>query len=179
VAITGITVSFASDDGKSDIIYMEQHDEVIGHDDGYQFMEQVNRPYKAVFDTMTADEYEALAQIVNLEAGNQPFDGRVAVVECVMNRVICPTGWKNTVLGVLSQRGQFVTWPYRHKAKVVPEDYAAIEYVRENGNTVISGYLASYGLDFSCYDYTYFATKKQSYARNHIKIHGHYFGMEK
>lgn len=53
----------------------------------------------------TSDRY-LMANIIFCEAGNQPFEGQVAVGAVIMNRVrsgVCP----NTISGVVYQKGQF------------------------------------------------------------------------
>ena len=47
-----------------------------------------------------------LAALIYCEAGNQPYDGKVAVGAVVMNR-IASSRFPNTLEGVIYQRGQF------------------------------------------------------------------------
>lgn len=54
-------------------------------------------------------DLDLLAAIIWCEAGNQPYDGMVAVGEVVMNRVASPS-FPNTIAAVLEQPGQFT--PY-------------------------------------------------------------------
>lgn len=61
-----------------------------------------------IFIEMTEDEYEELARVVYLEAGNQSADGQQAVVEVVFNRVL-HSAFPNTVHDVLHDPGQFST----------------------------------------------------------------------
>lgn len=108
-------------------------------------------------------EMEELKRIVAAEAQTQSLEGREAVVEVIFNRVLSDE-WPNTVHGVLSQKGQFATWRMRNQSWVVPDAaVAAIEYVLENGRTVLPE------------GYVYFDTKGTN-GRNHIKLGGHYFG---
>lgn len=51
-------------------------------------------------------DLDLLAAIIWCEAGNQPYDGMVAVGEVVMNRVASPS-FPNTIAEVLEQPGQF------------------------------------------------------------------------
>ena len=114
--------------------------------------------------TISDSEMEELKRIVAAEAQTQSLEGREAVVEVIFNRVLSPE-WPNTVHGVLSQRGQFATWHMRNQSWIVPgAAVAAIEYVLENGRTVLP--------DTS---YVYFDTKGTN-GKNHIKLGGHYFG---
>lgn len=53
----------------------------------------------------TTDEM-LLAALIQCEAGNQPYEGQVAVGAVVMNRVKCPA-YPNTIVGVIYASGQF------------------------------------------------------------------------
>lgn len=85
--------------------------------------------------TLTNEERDVLAKIVDLEAGNQCDLGQQAVVEVIFNRVT-HSGFNNDVIGVLSERGQFSTWSYRHKGTPDARTYANIDAV-VNGQTNI------------------------------------------
>ena len=52
------------------------------------------------------EEVKLLAALIFCEAGNQPYDGKVAVGAVVMNR-ISSKRFPNTLKGVIYQRGQF------------------------------------------------------------------------
>lgn len=54
----------------------------------------------------TADELKLLACLVQAEAGNQSYEGRLAVANVVLNRIRSPK-YANTMSGVIYQRGQF------------------------------------------------------------------------
>ena len=51
-------------------------------------------------------ELEVLAQLVEAEAGNQPFEGKCLVADVVLNRVESPL-FPNTISEVVFQEGQF------------------------------------------------------------------------
>ena len=53
-----------------------------------------------------ADELKLLAALIQCEAGNQPYEGRVAVGAVVMNRVKSGA-YPNTIYGVIYASGQF------------------------------------------------------------------------
>ena len=109
-------------------------------------------------------EMEELKRIVAAEAQTQSLEGREAVVEVIFNRVLSPE-WPNTVHEVLSQKGQFATWRMRNQSWIVPDAAtAAIEYVLENGRTVLP--------DTS---YVYFDTRGKN-GKGHIRIQNHVFG---
>lgn len=54
----------------------------------------------------SASEQELLAALIFCEAGNQPYDGQVAVGAVVMNRV-CSGSFPDTITDVIYQSGQF------------------------------------------------------------------------
>jgi len=56
--------------------------------------------------TATADELRLLAALIYCEAGNQPYEGLVAVGAVVMNRVKSPA-YPNTIYSVIYASGQF------------------------------------------------------------------------
>ena len=128
--------------------------------------------YEILIDTMTDKELDELCRVMFLECRGEPFEGKVAVAEVILNRVISED-WPDTVHDVLSQRGQFSTWHHIAKAYNVTEsDIAvsqgeinrAIMYVHDNGRTVLpSG------------NYVYFDTRGVN-GRNHVQIGNHYFG---
>jgi uncharacterized protein YgiM (DUF1202 family) len=61
---------------------------------------------QAVIDS--ADDVTLLAAIIQIEAGNEMYEGQVAVGAVVMNRVYSGS-YANSVSGVIFQRGQFAT----------------------------------------------------------------------
>ena len=128
--------------------------------------------YEILIDTMTDKELDELCRVMFLECRGEPFEGKVAVAEVILNRVISDD-WPDTVHDVLSQRGQFSTWHHIAKAYNVKEsDIAvsqgeinrAIMYVHDNGRTVLPND-----------NYVYFDTRGVN-GRNHIQIGNHYFG---
>ena len=128
--------------------------------------------YEILIDTMTDKELDELCRVMFLECRGEPFEGKVAVAEVILNRVISED-WPDTVHDVLSQRGQFSTWHHIAKAYNVKEsDIAvsqgeinrAIMYAYENGRTVLPNG-----------NYVYFDTRGVN-GRNHIQIGNHYFG---
>ena len=124
--------------------------------------------YSEAFNEMSAEEYDLMARILALEAQTEPFEGQVAVVEVIMNRVIGDR-YPDTIYDVLSQKGEFATWKYLDHPYNTPnqEQYDAINYVIENGPTILP------------IDYLYFSTGKASFAKDFIKIEHHYFGRAK
>jgi hypothetical protein len=117
--------------------------------------------------TISDSEMEELKRIVAAEAQTQSLEGREAVVEVIFNRVLSDE-WPDTVHGVLSQKGQFATWRMRNQSWVVPDAaVAAIEYVLENGRTVLPE------------GYVYFSRGRSKYGTDWIKLQDHWFGRMK
>lgn len=81
---------------------------------GYTEVGQYGRPF--ILEVSDSDEQiaeeerlgdmELIAQLVEAEAGNQPFEGKCLVVDVVLNRVASPD-FPNTVEEVIYQDGQF------------------------------------------------------------------------
>ncbi len=128
--------------------------------------------YEIIINTMTDAEFDELQRVMFLECRGESFEGKCAVAEVILNRVLSDD-WPDTVHDVLSQRGQFATWHYIAKAYDVSESNIeisqaeisrAIMYVYENGRTVLPND-----------NYVYFDTSGRN-GRNHVKVGGHYFG---
>jgi len=115
--------------------------------------------YTAIFETMTEEDYTALCRVVYIESAiaDCPDHVNIAVVETVLNRVLADE-FPNTIRGVCKQTGQFV---YKEVPAMSTATAEAIQYVKENGMTVLPDY-----------DYCYFATKKQSLGKDHVWIGG-------
>lgn len=94
---------------------------------------------------LSEDEEYELARVVWLEAGGASDACQQAVVEVVFNRVL-HWGFADYVLGVLSEKGQFVVWNYRDEATPGERAYANIRAVL-NGET-----------DWTNFNTVYFAT---------------------
>lgn len=128
--------------------------------------------YSIVFDEMTDAEVDEMCRVMFLECRGESFEGKVAVAEVILNRVL-QDGWPDTVHEVLSQRGQFSTYKRIGKAYDVSEGnievtqgeiHRALMYAYENGRTVLPNE-----------NYVYFDTSGIN-GRNHIQIGNHYFG---
>lgn len=97
-------------------------------------------------------ELELLAQLVEAEAGNQPFAGKCLVVDTILNRVESPL-FPDTITEVIFQEGQFtvITNGAFDKAawNMQESDYAAVLYETElhqnrevlyfNNNSMVAG----------------------------------------
>ena len=128
--------------------------------------------YSIVFDEMTDAEVDEMCRVMFLECRGESFEGKVAVAEVILNRVL-QDDWPDTVHEVLSQRGQFSTYRRIGKAYDVGEDnievtqgeiHRALMYAYENGRTVLPNE-----------NYVYFDTSGIN-GWNHVKIGNHYFG---
>lgn len=139
--------------------------------------------YTEVFTNATEDDMEALRNVVYWESviAGCELDVNAAVVETVLNRVISSDSYfPDTIAGVCKQRKQFVCKDASMSQNASQRVTEAIEFVKANGCTVLPGT-----------DYVYFATKKQSCAKDHVWIGarkadgtpkkglGMYFGRDK
>ena len=90
--------------------------------------EQVNQPERVAryADILLTDaDYDLLAAVVFLEAGNQSAAGQQAVVEVIFNRLI-HEAFPDTVSEVLWQEDQFSVMPALHLAQPGQAQYDAI-----------------------------------------------------
>ena len=122
--------------------------------------------YSETISNLTDYEKELICRITFREAGNQCIEGKRAVMEVILNRVLCPL-FPNTVEGVLSQPGQFSTWSNRHS--VTEEQLEAmteiLEMVATEEETILS------------LNYVYFNNAPSAFLQtNMIQIQDHYFG---
>ena len=104
---------------------------------GYTEVGEYGRPFviavedseEQIKEEIYLGELEILAQLVEAEAGNQDFEGKCLVVDCVLNRVESPL-FPDTISGVIFQEGQFsvITNGAFDKAawNMKESDYAAV-----------------------------------------------------
>ena len=103
---------------------------------GYAEVGEYGRPFVLCVDTdeqieeeIYLGQLEELAQLVEAEAGNQPFEGKCLVVDTVLNRVESPS-FPNSIHDVIFQEGQFsvITNGAWEKAawNMKESDYAAV-----------------------------------------------------
>lgn len=160
----------AEEDSKPMVIiytdgYMEMLNEretVVGVAPGEE-EEETQNIYSSI--VMTEEEQDLIARIVAAESQDECFEGRMAVAEVILNRVLSDE-WPNTVKGVLSQSGQFSTWKSRNSSWVISEFGAdAVNEVILNGPSILPDT-----------EYVYFSRKKQSYGRQYIRLGHHWFG---
>ena len=131
--------------------------------------------YQEIIDTASDEEIDELCRVMFLECRGESFEGKVACVETILNRVMSDN-FPDSVHEVLSERGQFNTWKHIADAYNVSEDDIAVSqgeicraimYVYDNGRTVLPSS-----------KYVYFDTRGIN-GRNHIHIDGQYFGAER
>lgn len=136
--------------------------------------------YYQVLSDMTQDEKELLLKIVALEAGDEDFEGKVAVIEVILNRCISrDPAWPDRISDVIYQKGQFTTVKYLSHPYMVPgdEEEEALQYVYDNGPTAIRSFLDENGYDdINSLNYIFFATFKANGVK-FVKHGGHYFSM--
>lgn len=84
---------------------------------------------------LTAEEIEILSRIVQLECGHDIHESKFATTETILNRIISPK-YPNTLIEVLSQKGQFSTWKNRNITEATPtaDTYSCVIMVL-NGQT--------------------------------------------
>jgi len=92
--------------------------------------------YKVVgrsIEYITQEEFDLLVSIVSAEARGEPFEGIVAVVDVILNRVDC-SWYPDTITGVVTQKSQFSVYGHGqyktapHTEKVIN----AVLYALEN-----------------------------------------------
>ena len=138
-------------------------------------IEEDENDYARVIRLASDKEIDELCRVLFLECRGESFEGKVACVETIFNRVLSEN-WPDSVHEVLSERGQFSTWKHIADAYDVDEDDSAVQqgeicraimYVYDNGRTVLpSG------------KYVYFDTRGIN-GRSHIRIDHQYFGAER
>jgi hypothetical protein len=119
-------------------------------------------PYRELINSFTQEEKELLYQITFAEAGNQTLEGQRAVIEVILNRILS-NQYPNTLVEVLSQKGQFTSWNVRNKVKHNQEQEIALDLVYSETPILNINYLT-------------FSIGKNSWGKNYVKIDNQYFG---
>ena len=122
--------------------------------------------YADLIDELNEEEKIMICQITFREAGNQPIEGKRAVIEVILNRVNSEY-WPDTVEDVLSQNRQFATQKGRNS--VSQDNVYNIMEILEERVYVEEPILPSI-------DYVYFNSLDEPGINNPIKIEGHWFG---
>lgn len=101
---------------------------------------------------LSGAEREHLAALTWCEAGSEPFEGQIAVVSTVLNRVD-DTRFPDTVEEVIRQEGQFIPvetgWydkVLKEKTKIKSSCFEAVDYVLQGNRTVDTLYFNQAGM---------------------------------
>lgn len=78
--------------------------------------------------SLTNEEIDLLAKIVWIEARGESQEGQEAVVEVIFNRMLAEN-YPNDLIGVISQLGQFESWPIVDQAFPTEKEYMSINAV--------------------------------------------------
>ena len=123
---------------------------------------ETTNPYETI--SISEDDIDLLAALVFHEARGESLDGQKAVVEVVFNRIL-DSDFKNSVYDVIYEKRQFSTASKLKGTTPNKENYEAVNYVIENGPTILST------------DYVYFSVGKSN-GHNFIKLGGHWFNTK-
>lgn len=126
--------------------------------------EPTKTPSRYAGITLTDEDVETLARLVWLEARGEPFEGQVAVVEVVFNRVLSAS-FPDTVDAVVYQKNQFTPAPRIQATTAEQTQYDAVWAAYEGENPITDQ------------DVVYFSTGPQN-DRVFAKIGNHYFCRE-
>ncbi len=123
----------------------------------------VQETYAADTNTQPApsEELDLMHRCIQAEAGNQSYEGKLAVAEVIRNRVNHPS-WPATIEGVILQGGQF---------GVVAN--GSINSVTPDADTIAAADAALAGSSILPSDYVYFNTSPNG--ADPIQIGDHYF----
>jgi len=102
---------------------------------------------------LSDEEFNLVAQVVQAEAGGEPYEGQVAVANVIFNRL--KAGWGRTVTEVITQKGQFTKVRKKPSASVKE----AVKEALYGKNAVPEGTLFFQNLDISK-DFTIPRSKK-------------------
>jgi len=84
---------------------------------------------------ITEEDIETLARLVWLEARGEPFEGQVAVVEVVLNRILSPS-FPDTVEAVVYQKNQFSPAAYIPETTPTETQYRAVAAAIEGSDPI-------------------------------------------
>lgn len=175
ITLSTVIISLAIRNSKlnSELMHVEaMAAEIVPEEETTEPVESTN-PYKSI--KMADYEMDYLERILALEAQGEPFEGQVAVVEVIFNRVLSDE-YPDSVYKVLSQDGQFCSWKYLENPYNVPNQTQknAIKFAIEHGPTVIPMHCYEEGLE-APERYVFFATYEAN-GSDFFQIGNHYFG---
>ena len=128
---------------------------------------QRNRYYDLI-NSLSEEDIELICKITFLEAGGQCEEGKRAVMEVILNRVL-DDRYPDTVYSVLSAPGQFTTWGARDTVSRENVDKMRIilDIVCDSRETILPNG-----------NYFYFARNQFNWANGYIQIGDHWFGAK-
>lgn len=121
--------------------------------------------YQNLIENLDFEEKELLYRVTFAESGNQSIKGQRAVMESVLNRIL-NENFPNDLKSVITQEGQFSTWPACKEGKYNDEQVLALSLVYSEKPVLPN------------YNYVYFGTNKQSYGKDYLEIEDHWFGQK-
>lgn len=141
-----------------------------------EVIEELNTYYYDIINSLSDEDIDLICRIAVLEAGNQCEDGRRAVIEVMLNRLMSEY-YPNTVYGVLSAEGQFTTWEARNAVSQESIDNMKVilYIVRDTPESAFEKYMEEQGIGCNPHDYVYFARGRFEWANNHLQIEDHWF----
>lgn len=117
-----------------EMMVVEKEPEVV--EDEIELFSDINKGYEIKgrsINYITQEEFDFLVSIVSAEARGESFEGQVAVVDVILNRVDCDW-YPDTITGVITQKGQFESyWADHYKTAPHTESVInAVLYALEN-----------------------------------------------
>ena len=134
------------------------------YDLAYEIVEETLPPEPEYAYNFTEAEEDWLLRMGMAEAGDQGIYGIALVMRVCLNRVE-DSGWPSTIEGVITQPGQYSTWPGPiQNCTPSAECYEALEWIR-------NGWDESYGAEYFCMYYLDFSSWAEyifSYGDHHF-----------
>ncbi len=131
-----------------------------------EFISDTEYEYNNIYDKIVINlsdyEKELILKTTYAEAGNQSMEGQRAVIEVILNRVISER-YPDSVVGVLSESGQFETWSFVSSIEYNEEQIQALDIVCTSQSILNENYLM-------------FSKGQNDWGRNYVKIGDHWFG---
>ena len=139
-------------------------------------IEELDTYYYDIINSLSDEDIDLICRIAVLEAGNQCEDGRRAVIEVILNRLMSEY-YPNTIYGVLSAEGQFTTWGARNvvSQESIDNMKVILYIVRDTPESAFEKYMEEQGVGCNPHDYVYFARGRFEWANNHLQIEDHWF----
>lgn len=141
-----------------------------------EVIEELDTYYYDIINSLSDEDIDLICRIAVLEAGNQCEDGKRAVIEVILNRLISEY-YPDTIYGVLSAEGQFTTWGARNivSQESIDNMKVILYIVRDTPESAFEKYMEEQGIGCNPHDYVYFARGRFEWANNHLQIEDHWF----